>query len=127
MSANRSASNSLRPGLGDESLLPEIFERALENADHSGPSDRKRPRDRVRLIAELVGDPPNSFLRLLGDLQSAQGVGHGGGRQAGGIGDIADGDALGGLAHVPQAYLPRGTPGTLIAGGVDNDEVKRFA
>ena len=105
--------------LGDEPLLPEILERAFKHPNHPRPSDRERPRDRIRLIAELVGDPSYPLLSVLGDLHPAKGVGHRCGRKAGGIGDLADGDALGDRAHFRPSL-------TSPAPRVDKRRLKRF-
>ena len=59
-----------------------------------GRAAAQRPGDGVGRVAQLGRGLPHAGLRLGGGLDAAQGVADGGGREAGVLGELADGCAL---------------------------------
>ena len=84
---------------GGDVLLPDVLQRAAQHADVAGAPGGERAGDRVDLVAEPVGDLAHALLRLDRDLQPAQRVRHGGGREPALVRDVAKSDTLRPLAH----------------------------
>ena len=85
-----------------ELLVPEVAEAADEQPDHGGRTARQRARDRIGLVAELLRRLAHPPLGLGGDVHAAQRVAHGGRRQPGVLGQLADrGPVSGHSASVP--------------------------
>ena len=78
----------------DELLVPEVAEAADEQPDHRGRAAREGARDRVGLVAELLGGFADPALGLGGHLHASQRVAHGGGREARVLGQLADRGAV---------------------------------
>ena len=74
----------------DELLVPEVAEAADQQADHRGRAAGEGARDRVGLVAELLGGLADAPLGLGGDLHAAQRVAHGGRREARVLRELAD-------------------------------------
>jgi len=93
--------------LDDESLLPEVLQRAAEHADGAGAPERQRAGRRVDLVAKLVCRLSYPLQGLLRQVQPAQRIRHGSCRQPGRLGDIAHGGALGPKRHdVSEVHRP---------------------
>ena len=76
-----------------EALLAEILQGTGEDADQPRAAAGQRAGDRVARVAELVRRPAHPLLGLGRRLNPAQRIRHGGGRQAGRCGDVAECDA----------------------------------
>ena len=78
----------------DELLVPEVAEAPDEQADDRRRAAGERSRDRVGLVAELLGGLAHPPLGLGRDLQASQRVAHGGGGEARVLGELADRGAV---------------------------------
>ena len=55
-------------------LVPEVREAADQQPDDGGGAAAQRPRDRVRLVSELVGRGAHALLGLGRDVHAAEGI-----------------------------------------------------
>jgi hypothetical protein len=82
-----------------QGLLPQVLERAAEQAHHAAAPAGQRAGDGVGLIAQLLGGPADPLLRLFRRLDATQRIRNGGRREPRCLRHFADGRALPLLRH----------------------------